>query len=278
MMNKEEFFKNYPIRKKTSNKFDNGHLLIVAGSYGMAGACILNIIGVRSVGASYIEVLLPDNIYEIVASNEITTVYHPDNLMNDNPFVELKSFNKVKAIGYGSGMANHPYKKEYLRNILNNAKCPIVIDAEGLRILSENEDFYSLNNKMILTPHLGEFSLLTKRSIEDIKNNTEEIALNFVKHKNVILVLKGPNTLVISKNELYINDTGNEALARAGSGDVLTGMITGLCALYDDTFKAVKDAVWLHGYLADEAIKTNSKEIFDLTKYPLYANDFFKSR
>ncbi|MBQ1508530.1 MAG: hypothetical protein IIZ47_03840, partial [Erysipelotrichaceae bacterium] len=88
--------------------------------------------------------------------------------------------------------------------------------------------------------------------------------------------LKGPGTLIVSPDErVTVNNSGNEALARAGSGDVLTGMITGLCALYSDPYQATVDAVWLHGHLADEAVKEHSKEIFDLTEYPRYADRFF---
>ena len=84
-MNKQEFFKHYPEIDINSNKYDNGVILLISGSYGMAGATILNIIGARSVGTTYIHSLLPESIYQIVSSNEITTVYHPDNL-NDTDY------------------------------------------------------------------------------------------------------------------------------------------------------------------------------------------------
>ena len=275
-MNRSEFFAHYPGRKADSNKYDNGTVLFVSGSYGMAGAAILNIIGARSAGASYIHSVLPENIYPIAASREITAVYHPDNLENKDLMKNLGFLKKVKAIGIGSGFTNHPYKKEYLKDILEISDVPVIVDAEGLRVLSLNEDFYSLNKRMILTPHLGEFAALTRLETEEIKKDRENIAVNFAKKKGVILVLKDPQTLVINKDgDLYRNDSGNCALATAGSGDVLTGMITGLCALYNDTYQAVKDGVWLHGYLADEAMNKHSAEIFDLTEYPEYADAFF---
>ncbi|MBR2578067.1 MAG: NAD(P)H-hydrate dehydratase [Erysipelotrichaceae bacterium] len=275
-MNSRDFFKHYPVRKAGSNKFDNGRVFIIGGSYGMAGACILNIIGARSAGASYIEVMLPESIYPIVAANEITAVYHPDDLKGD-AFPD--SFKKAGSVAFGSGMTGHPLKKEYLEYVLKNAKVPVVVDAEGLHILAENECFYKLNRKMILTPHLGEFSLLTGLNIEDINNNKKEIAVNFAKEKGVTLVLKGPDTLIVSgRGKVTVNDSGNEALARAGSGDVLTGMIAGMCSLYKNAFQATADAVWLHGHLADEGIKEHSKEVFDLTAYPELADRFFKKR
>ena len=242
----------------------------------MAGACILNIIGARSAGASYIEVMLPEAIYPIVAANEITAVYHPDDL-SGRTFPE--AFRKAGAVTFGSGMTGHPLKTEYLEYVLRNAEVPVVVDAEGLRILAANDAFYGLNGKMILTPHLGEFSLLSGLSIEEIKSNREKIAVRFAKEKGVTLVLKGPDTITVSpEGRVTVNDSGNEALARAGSGDVLTGMIAGLCSLYENAYQAAVDAVWLHGHLADEGIKIHSKEVFDLTVYPELADAFFKER
>lgn len=275
-MNKQEFFKHYPVRKIDSNKFDNGRILLISGSYGMAGAAILNIKGARSVGTSYIRSLVPENIYPIVSTNEITTVYYPDNLKNNNYLFDLNILDKVDAIGIGSGLNNHPFHLDYLKTVLTNSNVPIVIDACSLDDLANNEELYKLNNKMILTPHLGEFSRLTHLTIQEILNDKENIASNFAKNNNVTLVLKGNKSLIVSNTGVItINESGNEALARAGSGDILTGMITGLCSLYDNYLTAVKDGVWLHGYLCDEAINEHSKEIFDLSKYPEYANSFF---
>ncbi|MBQ1476622.1 MAG: NAD(P)H-hydrate dehydratase [Erysipelotrichaceae bacterium] len=273
-MHTEEFFTHYPIRRADSNKFDNGRVFLIGGSYGMAGAAILNILGARSAGASYIDVLLPEEIYPIAAVREITAVYHPDDCEKDR--IGIAALQKAKAVSFGSGMTNHPKKRKYLKYLSENVKVPLVVDAEGLRILADHPT-YSKN--MILTPHLGEFSALTRLSVDEIQKDRENIAISFAKEKNITLVLKGPGTLVVdAKGRLYRNDSGNEALARAGSGDVLTGMIAGLCSLYDDAYQAVSDAVWLHGHLSDEACRTHSKEIFDLTKYPEYADAFFKRR
>ena len=240
----------------------------------MAGALLLNILGARSVGASYIEVLLPENIYPIAASREITPVYHP--YREDEPFPSINALKKVKAISFGSGMTNDPKKEAHLEQVLEQTKQPLVIDAEGLRIYADHPEWGGKRKDLILTPHLGEFSVLTGYPVEEIKQDRVEIAVNYAREKGVILVLKGPGTIVVSPDErVTVNDSGNEALARAGSGDVLTGMITGLCALYSDPYQATVDAVWLHGHLADEAVKEHSKEVFDLTEYPHYADRFF---
>ena len=275
-MNKESFFQHYPERRDDSSKADNGRVFLLSGSYGMAGACILNIMGAQCSGAGYIDVCLPDDIYPIVAGKQICAVYHPDKLTDPAYLQKLLAPKKADSMAIGSGLNNHPFKKEYLKDLLMLSKVPVIVDAEGLRILAEHEEFYQLNHNMILTPHLGEFSALSGLSIEQIRENRQQSALQFAREKGVILVLKGPQSLIVSPDgQLTVNNSGNSALARAGSGDVLTGMIAGLAALYDDPYQAAVDAVWLHGHLADEALKNHSKETFDLTGYPELADRFF---
>ena len=278
-MDKETFFAHYPLRAKDSNKFDNGRILLIAGSEGIAGAAVLNISGAEAVGTSYIHCLLPADVYPIVATNKITTVYHPDSLASGRFLDDLSLYDKVDAIAIGSGLDHHPFRKQYLRCVLENFKGPIIADAQALKLLADDPALFKLSDKLILTPHLGEFSLLTGMDKQTIEEHKIEIAGNFAVTNQVDLVLKGSKTLCISKDgDLYINDSGNQALARAGSGDILTGMICGLCALYADYHTAVKDAVWLHGHLADEALGEHSIEVFDLLKYPEYADAFFYKR
>ena len=275
-MNAESFFSHYPFRKNDSDKFDNGVIAFLSGSYGMAGAAILNLIGARCTGASYIHSYLPASIYPVVAANEITTVYHPYDDTKEEIFDE-NSFRKVKAVALGSGINNLKYSENYLKQILSFVSVPVIIDAQGLRILSQNESFYSLSSKMILTPHLGEFSGLTGLSKEDILKDREGIAVSFAKEKGITLILKGPDTLIVSsEGKVTINNSGNAALAQAGSGDVLCGMVCGFCALYENTYQACVDAVWLHGHLADLYVQDHANHTLDLRDYPLLVESFFK--
>ena len=278
-MNKEEFFSRYPIREKDSNKYDNGVVLFVSGSYGMAGAAALNLTGARSAGCSYIHSMLPASIYPIVAQKEMTAVYHVysencEHLCEDDAYMR-----KVKAIGFGSGLDHCKSAENYLGEILSCKDIPLVVDAHGLRLFAKNDTYYGKHSDMIFTPHMGEFSVLCGYDVETIMKNREEIALEFAKKRDLVLVLKGPETLVVSPDgRIYRNDSGNAALARAGSGDVLTGMISGLRSLYEDSYTAAKDAVWLHGYLCDQAMREHSMEVFDLFAYPILADRFFKER
>ncbi len=277
-MDEKTFFSHYPVRKKDSNKYDNGVVLFLSGSYGMAGAAILNLAGAESSGVSYIHSAVSEDIYPIVASGNVCAVYHPYD-PDEADVVRSLPLKNADALCFGCGTDRLKHGKRYLEDLLKKCDVPVIVDANGLRILAEDETLYELNRNMILTPHMGEFSALCGMKIEEIMEEREEIASDFAKKHHVILVLKGSNSLVVSAEGLiHVNDSGNEALARAGSGDVLAGMITGLCAIYEDPYVAVKDAVWLHGHLCDMWTKSHSVELLDLLSYPKLADEFFFRR
>ncbi|MBQ2309982.1 MAG: NAD(P)H-hydrate dehydratase [Erysipelotrichales bacterium] len=279
-MNEQEFFEHFPLRKANSHKSSNGVIVLIGGSFGMAGAAILNILGARSVGTGYIHCVTAESVYPIVASHEITAVYHPrtDGL----PLVALPGdfLEKADAVSYGSGCANLLSKEGDVLHLLTKTECPFVLDAEGLRVLAKHPDYLKkAKGPVILTPHLGEFAALTGKTVEEIVENREELAVDYAVKNGVILVLKGPKTLVVSPDgDLTINNSGNEALAQAGSGDVLTGIITGMCAKVADPYQAACMGVWFHGHLADLGVKNHSKICFRLEDYPKIADEFFAGR
>ncbi|MBP5280002.1 MAG: hypothetical protein J6Z03_05925, partial [Erysipelotrichaceae bacterium] len=168
-MDEKDFYDHYPVRRADSNKFDNGRVLLVSGSKGMAGSAILNIIGAKSVGTGYIHSLLDETIYPIVAADQVTTVYHPDDLNDPNFIDSLDLYSRVDAIAIGSGLNNNPHAKDYLIHILDNFNKPIIVDAYGLDLLTKDEGLYSRNSNLILTPHVGEFARMI--------NNTKEYVL-----------------------------------------------------------------------------------------------------
>ena len=245
----------------------------------MAGSALLNIVGANSVGTGYVHALVEESIYPIVANREITTVYHVDDLKDPYFIDDLDLYSKVDAIAIGSGLNNNPRARDYFVHVLKYFHGPIIVDAYALDLLGEDESLYSLSDNLILTPHIGEFARMNHVTKEEILRDKEGLAQYFALSRNVTLVLKGHKSLVISGGgKIHKNDTGNESLARAGSGDVLTGMIAGLCSMYEDPYQAAVDAVWLHGYIADLHAKKHSKEIFNLVTYPYYADRFFKGK
>ncbi len=276
-MNEKLFFQFFPKKSETAYKGTYGKTLIVGGGYGTAGALSLNIIGAKTVGAPYINVGLPDEIYNIVASQHITPVFHP--FGHETWEKELGPLiQEAKAIAFGSGATKLSRKTECMDKILQESTKPVVLDAEALRLLVHNTWVLRfVHCPIILTPHLGEFASLCNQPIEVIQDRKIEYALEFAQKHKVYVVLKGPNTIVTSPNgDLYINETGNQALAQAGSGDLLTGIIVGLLTLTTDVFTAICMGVWLHGYLADYGKQFYAMHSFPIEKYPKIMNELLK--
>lgn len=268
-MDFQTFLSIFPPRAEESDKTQNGRILLVAGSYGMAGACSLAQIGAHCLGASYIHVCCPDSIYPILASQDISSVYHPGDGLPSG------ILNHVDAVGVGCGLTNHPRKKELLRQLLKEACVPTVLDAEALRLVGDGPSILGIAScPLILTPHLGELAALTGVSLDKARDDPQAIGKEFAEKYRVTLVVKGHRSLILSpEGALCVNDSGNAALAQAGSGDVLTGMITAMCAVSSaDLFHAVCAAVWFHGAIADEAVRGNSTAIFDPRCMPRIAN------
>ena len=276
-MNEEIFFEYYSRRPEDAYKGTYGHTMICGGCYGMAGAVMLNITGAKTVGAPYIETALPESIYTIAALKHTTAVYHPFGY-NTAQDVVADTLTRASAAAFGSGAVYMERKKECMDLILQNSRGPVVLDAEALRMFVHNTYLLRfVKCPVIMTPHIGEFAALINHPAETVERHRMEYASCFAKENNVILVLKGPNTIVVSPaGDIYINQSGNEALAQAGSGDVLCGMIAGMCTIVKDVYKAVTMAVWLHGYLADLGREEYAAETFDLESFPAIMNRLLK--
>ena len=271
------FFANFPRKKENAYKGTYGKCTLIGGSYGMAGALALNILGAQTLGAPYINAVCPAEIYSIAANRFLTPVFHP--YQEHDPLSVIEPLlMESNAIAFGSGCVNIARKLDIMDFLFQNAACPIIIDAEGIRLLQHN--YYVLKFvkvPAILTPHIGEFAMLVNRSIEDVMHNKIQLAKDFAKEYDVIIVLKGPHTIVVSpEGELYINQSGCQALAQAGSGDLLTGMITAMCTFTRSTYQAVCMAVWAHGYIAEIGSKEHSMQNFPLQEYPKIMDQLFQ--
>ncbi len=276
-MDEEEFFRSFPKKKDNAHKTSEGRILIAGGGTGMAGALILNLIGARTMGASYIDVMIPENIYEITASKIITAVYHPFGWHTMEPVAEPLIEN-AKVIAFGSGAVNFPKNREFLDLALQNSTVPVILDAEALRIMVHNTYLFRfVRCPVILTPHIGEFSALIGRQVHETIDEKIALAKKFAVENDVYLVLKGPHTTVFSPaGDMYINQSGNEALAQAGSGDLLTGIMAACLAVNNDIFKAICMAVFIHGHIADIGLAEMSVRGFDLEAYPRIMDQLFR--
>ena len=221
-------------------------------------------------GIGEILTALPEEIYPIAAARFLTPVYHP--MCRGEEVVTIRPLlREVRAAAFGSGAVHLANKKEVLALLLSDSQVPLVLDAESLRILAD-EDTLAVRTgapDVILTPHIGEFRALTGLSAEELRRDPSRICADYAEKNRAIVVLKGPRTIVASPDgRIYFNASGNEALAQAGSGDVLTGMIAAMLTLENDPFAAACRAVFMHGHIADEGRKTYSCRNFPLEKFP----------
>ncbi len=269
-ISEELFFARFPKKPPDAHKGTFGKILLIGGGFGMAGAVCLNVLGAKTLGASYIHVALPETVYPIAAARFLTPVYHPLGEAGAAKTV-ASLLPDMRAVGFGSGCVRMPEKEKILELLLGDTvRVPTVLDAEALRMLTLSAlDDRASASPLILTPHLGEFSQLDGTDAETAGKDPVSAAKRFSKDHNVILVLKGPKTAVAAPDgRVYENHSGNPALAQAGSGDVLTGMIAAMLTFLPDPFEAACSAVWLHGFLADEGRKTRSCQNFSLESFP----------
>lgn len=276
-MNEDIFFENFPKKDEAAYKGSHGKILLVGGSYGMAGAVCLNILGASTMGAGYINCALPEEIYAIPAGRFMTPVYHPFHGGSWNDVIKPLAAG-ASAIGMGSGAVNMTHKRDIMDTILQNSKAPVVLDAEALRMLVHNTYVLKfVKAPVIITPHIGEFAALINKPVHYVKDHKVQLASEFAADYGVTVVLKGANTIVVSPGgEYYFNQSGNPALAQAGSGDLLTGIMTAMLSFTADTFKAVCMAVWIHGYLADTGLQHHSMQAFPFECYPQLMDDLFR--
>lgn len=241
----------YKKRTVFSHKGTYGHSLLIGGSYGKIGSMILALKAANKIGSGLVTGLIPECGYQIVQSQV------PEAMCITSGKKHLLNFdNHINAntIGIGMGMGLEFETQDAFLAFLAKNKNPLVIDADALNCLSKHPEALNLMPKnSILTPHPKEL----ERLIGTWKNDYEKLEKlkSFSKIHQVIVVLKGAYTIVVNRDYLYFNTTGNQALATGGSGDVLSGILTGLLAQNYEPQQAAIFGVYLHGLTADIAIK-----------------------
>ena len=204
-------------------------------------AGVVRLIVPKSIEVSIAPYLLEQTMYPI--SND------EDNKMIFNKEEIDKSLEKIKALAIGMGWGSGKDNEKILAYILEEKNIPCIIDADGLNTLA-NMDLNILKkakNRIILTPHLKEFERISKNPIEKIKENPIELAIEFAKKYNVILLLKGSTTIVTDGDETYLVKRGCSGMATAGSGDVLSGILVGILGYNEPSNKIVAAGVYLAG-------------------------------
>jgi NAD(P)H-hydrate epimerase len=251
-------------RTPDSHKGTHGTIGIVTGSSDMAGAALMAGKGALRAGAGKIFLRVPSDTaaYCIGKIPEIMVkgIGKGGHFTAANAASVINESKEWDAIAMGPGLGKAPVTKAFIKKVISDTTCPIVLDADAINLLKDEKEFIKeYGSRIIMTPHLGEFSRLTNLSTAEIKNDIVSAAKSFVMDWNVTLVLKGASTVIVDSEShtAFINPTGNAGMATAGMGDILTGMITALLCHegINSLFQAACAAVYLHGAAGDSLME-----------------------
>ena len=247
-------------RPVESNKGNYGHVLVVGGSLGKAGAAAMAGMAALRAGAGLATVATPKSVLPTVAG------FHPELMTEPLPETEtgsiaaaaagqLDELVKAKAVvAIGPGISRHPQTAELVRRLVPTCQVPMVVDADGLNAFQGRaEELEGTGRSLVITPHPGEMARLVGCSIAEVQKDRLGVARKFARAHELIVVLKGHRTLVVRPDgEAWVNTTGNPGMSTGGTGDILTGMVAGLMAQHpQEVLAAVLAAVHLHGLAGD---------------------------
>lgn len=240
-------------REKFSHKGTYGHALLIAGSYGKMGAAVLSSKACLRAGVGLLTSHVPQSGYQIIQNSVPEAMVSID--QSNEVFSQLSDLSRYSAIGTGPGLGKKQETQLALKKLLQAKPEKLVLDADALNILAENQDWYELfPENTILTPHPKEFERLAGASDNSYQRLQKQI--QFSKQYKLIVVCKGSHTCItLPDGSAFFNNTGNPGMATAGSGDVLTGIILGLLAQKYSPEEAALMGVYIHGLSGDLAAK-----------------------
>lgn len=250
---KQDLFLGFPKRKKNSHKGSYGKVLMIAGSKGMSGAAYLSAKAAYAVGAGLVQIYTHEEnrvILQQLLPEAIITTYDTF----DSEQLE-KLIQWADLIGIGCGLGKSDTAERVMQYTLKRALVPCVVDADGINILSKHMEWIEETNALIvLTPHMKEMSRMLQCSVKELIEQRMEKLHAFVERYKVVCVLKDARTLVAKEHQnTYLNLSGNAAMAKAGSGDVLAGVIVGILAQQCEPYTSACLGVFLHGLAGDMA-------------------------
>ena len=265
-------------RRADGNKGSYGHALIVAGSLGKSGAAVLASWAALRVGAGLVTVATPEPVLSIVAAHtpEIMTEPLP---ATDAGTISMRSFeyerfDKIvkgkRALGIGPGLTTQDETQQFVHAVVSKRAVPMILDADGLNAFAGRaSELKNPAGPIALTPHPGEMARLMQCEIKDVQARRLEVARESAADWSAFVILKGHQTVIASPDgQLFVNSTGNPGMGTGGTGDVLTGMLSGLTAQFgtSDWVRVLAFGVYLHGLAGDIAYE-------DTGEAPLLASD-----
>ncbi len=257
-----------PDRDPWAHKGDFGKLLLLCGSRGYTGAAYFAAMGALRCGAGLVFLGVPESIYAIEAVKLNEPIVFPlpdeDGKLSDNAVPSiLERLVNMDAVLVGCGLGQSDGTWAVTKAVLENAKCPVILDADGINLVSRHMDVLRRRDfSTVLTPHAGEFARMGGIINEDPMMAASEFAREY----GCILLLKGHRTCITDGTIHYRNVTGNPGMAVGGSGDVLAGMITALAGQGIEPLKAAACGAWLHGAAGDLCAQ-------EMGEYPMLPSD-----
>ncbi len=256
VLNFNEISNLLPKRINNSHKNTYGYVLIAGGSKGKSGAVSLSAKSCLKSGAGLVSVATEEEIRNLIH------LYSPE-IMTENIYDDIEVLLKNKsAVAIGPGLDKNEKTKELLKYLIQKTQIPLIIDADGLNLIANNGDKFFINNKhrkIIITPHIGEMARLTGASTAEIIDNKISYAQSYAQKYNLVVVLKGYHSVITDGINIYLNESGNNGLATAGSGDVLTGIIASFAGQNLSSLNAAVCGCFIHGLSGDIFAKNKSK-------------------
>jgi ADP-dependent NAD(P)H-hydrate dehydratase / NAD(P)H-hydrate epimerase len=278
-------------REVNANKGKYGHVLVVGGSYGTAGAPAMASLAALRTGAGLVTAAVPARILDLVAAIAPELMLAPlaegtegsVSLANLdagglNAVIEAK---RISVLALGPGLSTKGDASEFARRLVAKSKLPIVIDADALNAFAGKAELLDGSGRtMVLTPHPGEMARLTGLTIKEVEADRIGLARRFATEHHLTLVLKGWRTLIAHPDgSIAVNTTGNPAMAKGGSGDILTGIVAAMLAQFpNDVARAVEAAVYLHGLAGDFAVRAMDEHTVLATDTVTHLSDAFRYR
>lgn len=253
-----------PVRPPYSNKGTFGKVLVAAGTVRMAGAAYFAALAAYRCGAGLVKILTEEENRTILQERLPEAVLASyEGVWADRCEEDFRDFLKdqlewADVIVLGPGLGKSSHAKTLVEAVLCDAYVPIIMDADAINLAAENRQFLNyFTENIIITPHLGEMARLTGHTVEEIRDDLIGTARQFTEEYGVTCVLKDAATVISRKDgKLYVNASGSPAMAKGGSGDVLSGTIAGLIAIGMEDCEAASFGVYLHGLAGEKAAET----------------------
>jgi NAD(P)H-hydrate epimerase len=257
--------KRFPLlpRKKNTDKRHYGHVLVLAGSSGMKGAAFLTsraalVSGAGLTTLGMTKVLKPFFLKSLPELMTLELPSAPGGALGVTAYPKVMDFiqrRKVSSVALGPGLSSGPWTADFVKRLVRNVTVPMVLDADGLNSLKGAAGFLRRRRgELVLTPHAREFERVFSSTWPEDRKARAALAKKISKIYDVVLVLKGHRTLVTDGRRVYENPTGNPGMAKAGTGDVLTGILASFIGQGLDVFRAAAWAVYCHGLAGDLAV------------------------